>query len=94
MRWWWWLCREFADAITSDISVQPVTGIRLKVPGSPDYATLMTDNQTEMRPLVVFYYNVGILRRNRLCLLARKRSNRQFNELMHSASLKQKAPAT
>jgi hypothetical protein len=63
---WWWLCREFADAITSDIPVQPVTGILLKVPGSPYYATLMTDNQTEMRTLVVLYSNVGILRRTAL----------------------------
>jgi hypothetical protein len=48
----------------------------LKVPGSPYYATLMTDNQTEMLSLVVLYSNVGILRRNHLCLLARKRSLR------------------
>jgi hypothetical protein len=89
---WWQLCREFAEAITIDIPVQPVTVIRLKVPGSPDHATLMTDNQTEMRTLVVLYRNVGILSRNHLCLLARKRSIRQFSEFRHAGTLKQKAP--
>lgn len=54
--------------------------------------TLMTDNQTEMRPLIIVYSNVGILSRNGFCLLARKRSIRQLSEFSHTGSLKQKAP--
>ncbi|SQJ02869.1 Uncharacterised protein [Salmonella enterica subsp. enterica serovar Poona] len=59
--------------VAEQIAVKPVPGTGFKIPCPPDQLIIaVAYDQPEMCPLIILYSNIGILRCNRLCLLARK----------------------
>ncbi len=78
-------CRTFArpaplllkNAEIPDDMVHPVPGTVLKIPGTPDQATVIADNQAKMRSLIILDKDVPVLCGNGFRLFAGKGAVRQ-----------------
>ncbi len=62
--------------ITDDM-VHPVPGTVLKIPGTPDHCTVITDNQAKLFAVVILDKDVPVLCGNGFGMFAGKRTVRQ-----------------
>ncbi|GDQ68028.1 hypothetical protein JI426_005532 (plasmid) [Escherichia coli O22:H8] len=65
------------NAEIPDDMVHPVPGTVLKIPGTPDQATVIADNQAKMRSLLILDKDVPVLCGNGFGLFAGKKTVRQ-----------------
>ncbi|EHW83423.1 putative ydcA [Escherichia coli P0302308.2] len=75
--------------------VHPVPGTVLKIPGTPDQATVIADNQAKMRSLIILDKDIPVLCGNGFSLFAGKGAVRQplkYSEIFAHSHLSGDAP--
>ncbi|GDJ30814.1 hypothetical protein BvCmsKSP050_03496 [Escherichia coli] len=65
------------NAEITDGMVHPVPGTVLKIPGTPDHCTVITDNQAKLFAVVILDKDVPVLCGNGFGMFAGKRTIRQ-----------------
>lgn len=80
--------------ITDDM-VHPVPGTVLKIPGTPDHCTVITDNQAKLFAVIILDKDVPVLCGNGFGMFAGKRTVRQslkYSEIFAHPHLSGDAP--
>ncbi len=83
------------NAEIPDDMVHPVPGTVLKIPGTPDQATVIADNQAKMRSLIILDKDIPVLCGNGFSLFAGKGAVRQplkYSEIFAHSHLSGDAP--
>lgn len=69
------------DPEIPDDMVHPVPGTVLKIPGTPDHCTVITDNQAKLFAVVILDKDVPVLCGNSFGMFAGKRSRQAAPEI-------------